>query len=76
MRRMIAATVVALLVGGVGGYVLHGQSPLPRNGRCPSRYSRDGNYCIPQRGAKPAMPRNGRCPSGWNRDGNYCVSNK
>ena len=28
MRRMIAAAVVALLVGGVGGYVLHGQGKL------------------------------------------------
>jgi hypothetical protein len=28
MRRMIAAAAVALLVGGVGGYVLHGQGGL------------------------------------------------
>ena len=28
MRRMIAAAAVALLVGGVGGYVLHGQGRI------------------------------------------------
>ena len=28
MRRMIAAAVVALLVGGVGGFVLHGQNQI------------------------------------------------
>ena len=28
MQRMIAAAAVALLVGGVGGYVLHGQGIL------------------------------------------------
>ena len=32
MRRMIAAAAVALLVGGVGGFVLHGQGDMTNLG--------------------------------------------
>ena len=49
--------------------------PLPKNGACPSGYTQQGNMCVPNANAKPAIPRNGVCPSGWTQQGNYCVAN-
>lgn len=48
--------------------------PLPKNGACPSGYSAQGNMCVPNSNAKPAIPKNGACPSGWSAQGNYCVA--
>jgi hypothetical protein len=49
--------------------------PISKNGSCPSGYSSQGNMCVPNANAKPAIPKNGSCPSGWSSQGNYCVAN-
>lgn len=48
--------------------------PIPKNGSCPPGYSTQGNTCVPNAGAKPAIPKNGSCPAGWSTHGNYCVA--
>ena len=51
--------------------------PILKNGSCPYRWSSQGEYCVPQIGAKAIVTKNGPCPNGWNSQHNYCVaSNK
>ena len=49
--------------------------PIAKNGTCPTGYSAQGNMCVPNANAKPAIPKNGTCPTGWSAQGNYCVAN-
>jgi hypothetical protein len=60
---LLLATVTAL-----------GQSPVHKNGACPSGYHSDGQYCVPGRSAKPVIDKSGSCPSGYHTDGKYCVA--
>lgn len=47
--------------------------PVPRVGLCPSNYYSQGNYCVPDERAKPAIVRNENCPTGYFSQGNYCI---
>lgn len=47
--------------------------PVPRVGLCPSHYYSQGNYCVPDERAKPAIVRNENCPTGYFSQGNYCI---
>ena len=49
--------------------------PIPKDGTCPSGYSAQGNMCVPNANARPAIPKDGTCPSGWSAQGKYCVAN-
>ena len=53
-----------------------GMQPLPilKNGSCPYRWSSQGQYCVPQNGAKAIVTKNGPCPYGWSSQHNYCVA--
>ncbi len=50
--------------------------PIPKDGQCPGGYSTQGNMCVPNANATPAIPKSGSCPSDWfTHGGNYCVAN-
>ena len=48
--------------------------PILKNGSCPYRWSSQGDYCVPQNGAKSIVAKNGPCPYGWSSQHNYCVA--
>jgi hypothetical protein len=73
--KLPLAVVLALLVV-IAGHSANAQSPIPRNGGCPSGYYSSGNYCSPTSNARPAISRNGGCPSGWYSSGNYCLGRR
>ena len=58
------------------GVFASGMQPLPilKNGSCPYRWSSQGDYCVPQNGAKAIVAKNGPCPFGWSSQHNYCVA--
>lgn len=48
---------------------------IPKDGSfCPNGYHTDGNMCVPDSNAKPAILKNGFCPNSWHTDQNYCVA--
>jgi hypothetical protein len=50
------------------------QTPVVKNGSCPTGYYTSGNYCVPYRNTeRPAIPKVGSCPTGYYTSGNYCV---
>lgn len=51
------------------------QSPLPKDGACPSGFYSSGKYCVPIKDeSRPAMMRAGQCPTGYRTSGKYCVA--
>ena len=50
--------------------------PIPKIGAfCPRGYHAEGNMCVPDRGAKPAIAKVGSfCPRGYHAEGSYCVA--
>ena len=51
-------------------------SPVAKAGPCPSGYSSQGSYCVPDRNARRVLLKNGACPSAWSSQGNHCVAGK
>ena len=50
--------------------------PIPKKGACPIGYHSDGDMCMPDPGAKPAMLKAGSssAPIGWHTEGDYIVA--
>ena len=48
--------------------------PVPKTGACPPGYSSAGNYCVPNKSAKPVIGKDGPCPPGYYSSGNYCLA--
>lgn len=53
--------------------ILGATLPVLKDGACPPAYSSSNAYCVPQRGAAPAIPKFGACPPGYTSSGKYCV---
>lgn len=47
--------------------------PVPKTGPCPPGYYSAGNYCVPNKSAKPVIGKDGPCPPGYYASGNYCL---
>ena len=47
--------------------------PIPKTGPCPPGYYSSGNYCVPNKSAKPVIGKDGPCPPGYYSSGNYCL---
>lgn len=47
--------------------------PVPKAGPCPPGYYSAGNYCVPNKSAKPVIGKDGPCPPGYYASGNYCL---
>ena len=74
MIRSIA--VIVLVAAALLGGRADAQTPLPKQGSCPSGYHTSGNYCTPSSAqARPALPKVGSCPSGYHTSGDYCLRN-
>ena len=50
--------------------------PIPKTGACPPGYYSSGNYCVPNKSAKPVISKDGPCPPGYYSSGNYCLQSR
>jgi hypothetical protein len=40
---------------------------------CPSKYYRNGNYCVPTKDADMGVRKEGTCPQGYYTNAGYCL---
>lgn len=71
VRQLGIAFAVAVLLGSPQAI---GQTPLIKDGACPSGYYTSRAYCAPTPNARAAVAKSGSCPSGYFSSGNYCVA--
>lgn len=69
MKFLLALAIIATTSSGA-----FAQRAIPKNGNCPSGYVSAGEYCVPNRHARPAIDKRGQCPQLYQPNGNYCVA--
>ena len=73
-RSALLATLVILSLSRISAASAAADiHPVPKTGACPPGYYSSGNYCVPNKSAKPVIGKDGPCPPGYYSSGNYCL---